>query len=100
MYVVLPPRTFFISATDGAAQLVELTRRVNAEVVDSGLLKDRKKSLKTYKAAFEVTEFVQWLTAHSNCGNKQTAEEIAHRMLQAGFIEVRPRRRVSCLYVC
>lgn len=67
--------------------LVELTRRVNAEIVDSGLLKDRKKALKTFKAAFEVTEFVQWLTAHSNCGNNKAAEEIALRMLQAGFVE-------------
>lgn len=62
---------------------------MNAEIVDSGLLKDRKKALKTFKAAFEVTEFIQWLTAHSNCGNNKAAEEIALRMLQAGFVEVR-----------
>lgn len=71
-------------------QLVELTRRVNTEIVDSGLLKDRKKSLKTFKSAFEFSDFVGWLTAHSNCGSKQMAEEIAGRMLAAGFIEVRP----------
>lgn len=62
---------------------------MNTEIVDSGLLKDRKKSLKTYKAAFEWNEFVQWLTAHSNCGSRQGAEETASLMLGAGFIEVR-----------